>query len=291
MPIVVRRSFPRICLFALSLVAAPVHAGPPSSPPPAATQAFESGLAAYEAGDFAGAATQWEQALHATPDTPAFAIARTRLGLDIATAFERQFDGTGDRTSLERAAEYMNWFASLVEPVYRSDPATMALERQRADERLSRIQNKLAALDAVPAEAPPPESVAVTPPPADRPPADELPADTPPTKRGNGLIAVGVLSLVGSVAGVTLMGVGMGMARNASDFSGVDPFDFQTRREQIERGERGERMAVAGGIVGGVLLAPAIALLAVGAKRKKQSRVSASFAGPGLAGLKLEGRF
>jgi hypothetical protein len=150
------------------------------------------------------------------------------------------------------------------------------LERERVDanERLKRIEEKLAA--AAEADAG-----------AGTGGGGEGGTDEPPKPKPTKpfFIAGGVLTGVG-VAGLAVGFAGMGIGASANSIGGDAQDDPEARGDQFDRGRAGNVMAIVGSVAGGVLLVTGVALLGVAAKRKSDARklsvtpaLSPSFAG------------
>jgi hypothetical protein len=100
---------------------------------------------------------------------------------------------------------------------------------------------------------------------------DRTPDPTADRNKAKAMLGVG-LSLLGvGIAALAVMGAGMGIARRANDFSGLDDNDLEGREEQIRGGKRGNAMSVAGAITGGVMLVAGVALTASGGTRLRST--------------------
>ena len=139
------------------------------------------------------------------------------------------------------------------------------------------------------------------------PPPDPQPGPTEPTdepdKKNPGLGLI--------VAGAVLTGVGLGVGVGGTTAFGLRAQDRADKVEQAgttnpdnltldqvrsldDEGQQAETLQIVMGAVGGALAVTGIALIAVGAvkrkKAKKQTALAPSF-GPGYAGIALSGRF
>jgi hypothetical protein len=144
--------------------------------------------------------------------------------------------------------------------LYADDDAERDKERADADERLARIEEKLAA-----AKTDQGEEGGMGTPPSTGPDVVEKPKPSKPL-----LIAGGVLTGVG-VAGLAVGFAGMGMGAAANDVSGVED-DPEKRGDQFSRGRSANVMAIVGSVAGGVLVVTGVALIGIGAKRKKDAK-------------------
>lgn len=140
------------------------------------------------------------------------------------------------------------------------------------------IAAALAAALAVPAPKAPPPSAA-TPSPAQARP-------------GRPMMIVGSALIITSIAGYVAMAVGLGMGNNADSqvrsLQSVD--DLERRREVMDRGRLGNRLALGAGLASAVLMGAGITLVVVG-RRKSSQRQLVAMSLPQGAGLTLRARF
>ncbi len=109
------------------------------------------------------------------------------------------------------------------------------------------------------------------------------------------VIAGSVLVGVGAL-GLGLMSGGLVLGTGANDLSELDPNDIAGRRDQFARGQLGNTLAIAGGVVGAASLLAGVVVLGLGIKRQRSASapVTTSLApllGPDLAGFRIGGRF
>ncbi|MBC8071845.1 MAG: hypothetical protein IAG13_26195 [Deltaproteobacteria bacterium] len=112
---------------------------------------FESGLAAYQTGNYALAITQWTQAHAVMASVPALTGPRHVLGLDLGQAHLRAYDRDGDPRHLEVAQPLLRGY---IEWVDRTDHELTDVEREdrpRALDMLARIDAEQRGLAPVPA--------------------------------------------------------------------------------------------------------------------------------------------
>lgn len=251
-----------------------------------AQQLYERGRAKFETADYRAAVDLWTEAYALVPDTSDGAQIRVLLIYNIATARERAFDVTQDPAELRQAKILLGNFEKSI--------ATLYGEGEEADAERTRVQEKIAALDERLAEherAQNPEP-GPTPDPVETDPEPDIPE---PDGSAKGLIIGGAVAAGLGVGGFALMGAGLSMGESANDISELADDDIAGRRDQFDRGRLGNRLALVGGIAGGLLLTTGAVLLAIGLKKRGASGSSSvavrpSF-GPNGGGLMLRGRF
>ncbi len=124
-------------------------------------------------------------------------------------------------------------------------------------------------------------------------------ADPPPPQaaskpNGRPLTITGSVLIMASAAGYVVMAVGLGMGNNADSqvrsLGGTD--DLERRRDVMDRGELGNRLALGAGLASVALMAAGIALVVVGRRRSKTPRASAGVLPlPRGAGVAASARF
>lgn len=267
---------------AITLCGAPVRAEPTTVAPEAtspeadeharAQQLYQDGLAAFDTAEYLEAIRLWSEAYRILPNTPESADIKRYLTNNLAVAREKQFGIDGDVQHLKRALDLARNYRDSIDALYGDDPRAEQ-ERTRTDEFLARVQAKVdeAEREREPVAAPriepstPPTQV-------DRAPKDDRP--------GRGAIVAGsVLLGLGGVTGAVLL-AGVGMGRAANDFDRSE--SMAKRGEEFDRGRAGNRMAIAGAVLTPLLLAAGIALVVVGTKRRKASRVALTPSGAQL---------
>ncbi len=96
------------------------------------------------------------------------------------------------------------------------------------------------------------------------------------TRPGRPLMIAGSVLIVASAGGYIAMAVGLGMGNNAD--AGVRSLqsseDLERRREVIDRGELGNRLALGAGLAAAALMATGIALVVVGRKKAADRRAA-----------------
>lgn len=252
----------------------------PDDPLVRARALYDSGEALFATADFLGAIADWTEAFKIVPDSTDAARIKALLIYNIATARERAHEITGDVAHLRQAKVLLEGYASSIPALFGDTPAA-ADERTKVTERLNAITRAIQAADSAKRR--------------DRNGGarDERASDDEGKKGGRkALLGGGAAALVLGVGGLGMMAGGLAMGKNANDLGGLEPDDIDGRREQFNRGRTGNRLAVAGGILGGVFTITGAVLVGVGASRKPASGVSfvPSF-GRRFAGVGLSGRF
>jgi hypothetical protein len=113
---------------------------------------------------------------------------------------------------------------------------------------------------------------------------------------GHPMVVAGVVLVVSSVVGYAIMAAGLGIGNRAEQdvASLTGPDDIERRREVLERGRLGNRMAIGAGVSSAALMAVGLPLVFVGRRRAQrslsESRVSFSPLRGG-AGLSWRVRF
>jgi hypothetical protein len=262
-------------------VAVPTHAAIAAEPTAATTsdddeqlreaqQLYREGLAAFETYDYPAAIEAWTRAYERVEGHPRSDQIRNGLVYNLAAARVAQYRIDGDRTQLRLAQQLLARYRGAVEHD--------ASERAQIDAKLAEVEALLAE-DEDDESATLPEPVAT---PA-APPRDAPPSDPPRTRRaGTGWIASGAVAFGAGVGLLAGMGVGLARGRTA-DRAVADPTRPAGELEGLQAdGRRGNRIAIATGISGGVLVAAGVALVVIGAKRRGHSARVAHWTGEGL---------
>lgn len=252
-------------VLALALVTAPAaaHAGPPARDPGALAA---EGQARRDAGDLDGAIERWQRALASLPVTQATAHRRAGLVLAIAGAHEGLFERGGGAKELQLALWVLDEYLAGLDPT--DDENRVAVEQRRAA-----IAEALAKARA--------------PGPANGPTAQvETGPSRPPDRR---VLLAGSVVLGLGAAGAAVMGLGLGLGARADSelaaavaLPGDDPMREQAKATALARGEGANAAALAGAVIGGVLLVAGVVLVAVGVPRARGSRARVAIGGAGL---------
>lgn len=227
-----------------------------------AKQLFARGQTCYETADYGCAIDLWTMAYdevsQAATDDP---HARALLLYNLAQAHRRAYEVDRDIEHLRRARALLLTYLELLEVVTQS-PDARAREQLETERALDELDAELARSEAHSLVVP----VAV--------PAD---APSPSGKRpglaleivGANVLAFGLLGGAGLALAGTLIG------REANDFAGIEPSEYEARTTQLERGRRANLLAQAGAGAGGALLVLGVALIAGGvAMDRKHARSS-----------------
>lgn len=239
------------------------------------TQRSVAAQARFDAGDFDGAITLWSELLEEVLRTPEQAPRRASFLLAIVDAHEQAYIAGGDPRRLRVATELLDRYLGELAPT--DDENRVVVEARRAS--IARI------LEEVPSER---ESGG----------ADDVgPIETPPDPRVRQLAArrwtiAGALLVGAGVGGAVLMVAGLGLGQRAdatleealTTLPLTDPLREEAKRGALADGMRANRLAYAGGIIGGIALAGGLVALFRG-RRLRLSR------GPVALGARLRIRF
>lgn len=250
--------------------------------------ALEAADRAGQAGDHVLAAEKYAEAVALLPERREHQDGRALALLDSVRARRRAFAALGDPLQLCAARELIARYLAEAAQAYGIAAATMDGPTAAARER----QDVDAALDA--AHATCPQGQAQPPPREDPGPPVSPPPPAPGPRRPATMIAGGVTLGVG--AGLLVMmaaGLGLGSSAEAAgrdlrrqeptrDIDGLLDADF------YRRGQAGNGMAIAGGVIGGVAVIVGASLLIVGARKRGPRAVARRL---GAAGPALRFRF
>jgi hypothetical protein len=261
----------------------------------------------YGKKDFKGAAEAWTRLLNLMPESGTNQATRENVLINILAAHldayrrMRNEDGTRPIEHLREGKKTLDQYYADFKQIHGDRTAVSAAVQEKGDEleqELAKAEDELAAAaaknDTVPDTGGNPPIVTTT---TDPP----IVIDTlQPERDGKGLIITG--AVVGGVGLVTLItmvsigGVGGRTAERNYD-EARDRGDTQGMQDAEADGARANSIAIAGGVVGGVLLGTGTALLVVGLLKRKQSNrgqgsTSVSpVAGRGFGGFAISGRF
>ena len=243
---------------------------------------FETGVAHYEAAEYGRAIEVWFEALSLVPRTYENRKIRAELIYNIATAQEKSYDIGKDIENLRRARRSLERFLAEIDKIYPEDEA--ASERAGVQERIARLDGRIAAAEeeARRLELEKAERM--------RPKFDPV-VDAREHRRNRALLATGgVLTGLG-VAGLAVMGAGLGVGKRASaDLAGLESSsELAHRRDVQRRGRLGNTLALSGVVVGGAALLIGVPMLIAGAvfeHRRREYRASFAF-GPSGVGVRF----
>lgn len=178
-----------------------------------------------------------------------------------------------------------------------TDSAPAPMTASTAETPASEAPSKSA---PAPASEPPPER------PAEGPASAPAPTDASPhddRARGRGLIISGGVAIALSAAALAISGYStqrtitrrdelVALRELAeSEMRGLTPEERASADLTYEEGKRAENLAIASGVVGGVVLITGATLIAVGARRRARGLAVQPALTPSLAGVSLTGRF
>lgn len=230
----------------------------------AATRWTAEGQRRRSAGDLDGAIAAWQQAIAALPVTQATAHRRAGLALAIATGHAEAAGARPERRV--QAIAVLDAYLAGLDPT--DDENRVAVEQRRAELAAGLAPTPAAARSSVP----------------QTPRSDRRLAIAGGVGVGLGVVGLGVLG-AGLLAGAR---ADRDLAA-AVDLPGDDPRRAPQKDAATDRGIQANGLAIAGGVVGGVLVLAGLALTIAGVVRRPSSR-RAGFI-PRLAAGGLRWRF
>ncbi|MGH1343459.1 MAG: hypothetical protein ACRBN8_18005 [Nannocystales bacterium] len=129
---------------------------------------------------------------------------------------------------------------------------------------------------------------------AAEPPTPQVEASPAQTSPGRPMAVAGSVLIMASAAGYIAMAVGLGIGSNADAELGSlgSSDDIERRREVMDRGQLGNRLALGAGLASAALMATGIALVVVGRRRAQEHRATLGWLPLERgAGLQLGARF
>jgi len=288
----------------------------------AAYQAYMRGQRSFESNDFDKALVDFGDALRQLPDQKEYARSRGSVALWIARCHGQRYGLRGDAAELDLEVAVLDAYAQRIESIaagaddLAAKQALVDQRKQEIDAEKQRISGQHGDVDtqidkSVRGEydgvvastwAPRVEDLAWYRRRDDPRPRGSQSDDIEPEKKivpeqvgprkGTGMIAAGAVSLGVGVAALAVMGAGMARSSKAESFA-MEQTPGE-RRDQIERGNVGNAMAVGGAVAGSVLVITGAVLVAIGAKKRKadppRAEVSGAF-GRRMAGISVRVRF
>lgn len=261
----------------------------------------------YETADFAGAIELWTQAYDLLPDAPEYTSQRTVLAYQIGQACVEAYAIDPKVAYLRKADKLFSGYLQSVDP---QDTETIAdiearlvdiraklaeAERLRAERReRERLEAEAARLAAETASRPDPA--------IEKARQAELAARRKAAereaKRWHRISIAGGITLGTGAAMLAVMGIGLGRGVKLDDQGdqaiaggNADPNDLQ---DLLGKGLTANRLAIAGGVLGGALTITGAALVATGVIRERRVRKNIALAPtwlPGGGGVHLTARF
>ncbi len=282
-------------LLALALgVTRPASAAAPDME--AATVALAEAERRLADGDPDGAIARFEAALAQIPADPGYAPTRAEVLLTIVEALETGFARDGDLERLRRAKRLLDRYLGPLELLDEQGRAAAEERRVLVINAITTVEEKERAEAAARAATARRERAAVA-------------------RRQSRIFTSSGAALTGlGVAGVALMGAGLGLGRAADgkiadlkasklaegdDWSVpcIDEACRESRRGALDpllaRGNAGNQLVIAGAVIGGTALATGVVLLVLGRKKQREARqveLSPTASRTGF-GLTLLGRF
>ncbi|MCA9693454.1 MAG: hypothetical protein KC636_27915 [Myxococcales bacterium] len=245
---------------------------------------MERGRAHLDAGELHEAISRWREAYALVPEPPGFAHQRAVIVLAIVGVYERLHERDGELGPLRAASGLIDDYLGDVAPSDVENRATVEAARRRVAAQLREAEAQARALRSNRG--------------GQRGKARDDAATRSPRSRRL-LIAGGVTMGAGVLAGLGLMGLGVGLG-SAADRKGAEidvnaSLELAERdallREQFDAGVRANRLAIAGGVIAGLAFATGVSLILVSAApRVRALSLSPPARGRGLV-LSLRGRF
>lgn len=266
---------------AVAAPADPTQADAPDTTLDEAERLYDEGKAKFETADYEAAIELWTEAYRLVPDAQEGSRIKALLIYNIATAREHAFDVTQDPSQLRQAKILLESFEGSIPDLY--PPEEQAAETAKVRERIAAIDARLTETEPEPEPEPQLE-------PEPGPTPEPVDVGAGPARPGRPLVISGAVLLGLGVAGLAVMGAGLGIGAGANDLSELQDDDIEGRRDQFSRGRSANAMAIGGGVAGGVLVVTGAVLLGVGLAKNRRATPTA-FVAPGTAGLAVVGRF
>jgi len=284
-------------LAAASLFVAPGFAPPVSAAAPTDAKAladfeagFDAGQKKLDAGEFVDAARTWAAAAGNLKESGANKDNRQAVYEYIADAWTKGLAGKEDAALLREAVTTLDAYCEGFTVAYGTETPILPKIVETRDE----LRKRLA--EAETSAPPQPEG------PDEGPPKGED-KTTPETEGGprwkglaiGGGVALGLgvgMVIVGVVGGVKGQKLEKEFSASPMNCDPADPMDGECA-DLAKKGKTMNSLAIAGGVVGGVLVVTGAVLLAIGLKRKAAARKQAlvPVLSPGFVGLSLRGSF
>jgi len=279
------------------VLTSPLEAAAEPAEDPTAADLFREGQASVAAADYAGAIEHFEAAMRLVAHDPDAVGVRNRMRTELVIAHLRAYDVDGETSHLRKADLLLDDYEHDLDPAQTDEQAWVT-------ERRAEIQERSAAAAAVASSEAQPEPIEAQPEPIEAQPEPPAPAPAPAPiddRRDDERIARNMMFAGGIATGLGVVGGVLAITGFAMANSAVDTFQNVPNQRDDARAQNrtGNNLGIAGGIVAGTALPTGVALLVIGAKRKKQARSATTllpYAGPDgrggeAAGLTLRGRF
>lgn len=307
--------------------AAPGVQSKSSSMPSEHRKDFAAGKKAFTSGDYARAGDEWAAILNGLPETTKTQGTRMRLVLDTIASYREAYQVDGDVSHLQAGMDTYYAYFTAYKGAYGTPaiPRPVVTARHELKAELDEANDKanddddaagaaaatVAAgdSDTDPSDNPD-DSSSPTAQPADDPSAPTGGSDAggsdagttvaistgQPTADRNGtpLIAAGAVLMAVGVGASSLIAVGAIQGKRLRNDQKQPGFDDEQRARMDKQGRTMNAVLIAGVVATPVLVGAGIALVAVGAKKRKQSALRASVTpmfSRGVAGINVSGRF
>jgi hypothetical protein len=235
----------------------------------AAEDLYDRGSVSYSNLEYDTAIELWNEAIAKLPEGPESAVIRNTLVYNIARAQIAAYELDGDLVRLKKAKRLLERYVADYEAMFgeEADDAELAKVREQLVEVEELITEAETEPEPEPEPSPEPE------PEPESQPSSEPGAQTDGRKLGP-LTISGIAVATLGVAGLAVMGAGMGLGEKAeTDAAFADSLaDETTREDLLYQGASFNTMAIVGGIAGGVLLVTGAVLIGVGVKKDKDRR-------------------
>lgn len=326
-------STPRLNRLAAVLVAAAIATGPAlasaapaelrtsttSVPKGAARNRYVQGKTSYEAGQYEQAGDAWVELMGQVPESPKNRGLRAGLVLDAISAYSAAYEETGDITHLETALDhYYRYFTA-----YRDTYNSPNIPRPVVDARFA-LKDAIAAAKtggnassssdsggsarseaessdsgsspAAGATSQENENEGAPPPDRGAKPATvsrSISSKDAPRSPGTPLIATGAAFVALGAGASSMIAVGAIEGQRAREDQKLPGYDDDQRARIDKRGKTMNAVLIAGAVLTPVFIGAGAALIAVGVKKNRNSRLQAvaPAVGPNFAGVTIQGRF
>ncbi len=301
-----------------ALAAAPLQANGASVPKGPTQDRYRKGRIAFDAGRFEEAGQAWADVLDQVPESARNRGLRSKLILDVMSAYRAAYEQSGDVAMLERGLEhYFRYFAVYKETyqspriprevvVARYDLKSMIDEAKKGSPQAAgddgetgessengQTEESTAGEPVSEGSSTREEGGAPVEPTRSSGARMEVSGGGPKDRNGTPLIAAGATVLALGVGASSMIAVGAIEGQRAREDQKMPGFTEEQRDRIDQRGRSMNGLLIAGLVTTPVLVATGAALLAVGAKRRRDrgvAAVSPTF-GRSFAGVVVRGRF
>ena len=276
----------------------PVAASPAGTDMQAASVTLAEAEKQLASGEPDAAIALFEEALAQIPTDPGYAPARARVLLTIVEAHEAAFAHDGELERLRRAKRLLDHYLGPLELLDEQGRAAAEERRVRLIDAITAVEEKMRAEEAARLAAARRDRAAAA------------------RRKGRAFSRSGAVLTSFGVAGLALLGVGLGLGRatdgkiadlKASKLAQGDDWGLpciddacrEARRAELDplfaRGTVSNLLVLVGAVTGGTLLAGGVTLLVLGRKRTREARsleiTPVPAVGPTSFGLTLRGHF